>query len=144
MISFAFGAMPSSGLEPIPASEPPARELVEVPWPEVAPPEIASFTASGSPPVHGSIPRNALIGMYRISFRRGGAGVGRCVDPPPAPRLAPEQAGNPREARQEARVEPGPHDADVADAEHGEDPRVRGIPADPLEAAGIPGGHGAG
>jgi len=89
MISFAFGAMPSSGLEPIPASEPPARELVEVPWPEVAPPEIASFTASGSPPVHGSIPRNALIGMYRISFRRVGSVVLYTERGPSVPVLSP-------------------------------------------------------
>ena len=71
MMIFAPIAIPSCGLAPIPASDPPAFPDVEVPWPEGQPPAFTlSLCASGSPPVQGSIPRYGLIGMYRTSFLR--------------------------------------------------------------------------
>src|SRR2546428_4140559 len=71
MMIFASGAIPSWLLVPTPASEPPAFPEVDVPWPEGQPPALTlSFTASGSPPVHGLTPRYGLIGMYRTSLRR--------------------------------------------------------------------------
>ena len=71
MMSFASIAMPSCGLVPTVASEPPALPDVDVPCPDGQPPPFTlSLWASGSPPVHGSIPLNVLMGMYRTSFRR--------------------------------------------------------------------------
>src|SRR6266540_7191499 len=71
MMSFALRAIPSSWLVPIGASEPAALPDVDVPWPDGQNPLFTlSLWASGSPPVHGSIPLYGLIGMYRTSFRR--------------------------------------------------------------------------
>ena len=71
MINFASSAIPSSVLVPIVASEPPAFPDVDVPWPDGQKPLLMlSLCASGSPPVHGSMPLYGLIGMYRTSFRR--------------------------------------------------------------------------
>src|SRR2546428_11569062 len=70
-MSFASKAMPSCVLVPTVASDPAALPDVDVPCPEGQPPPLMlSLRASGSPPVHGSIPLPGLISMYRTSFRR--------------------------------------------------------------------------
>src|SRR2546428_1017795 len=71
-MSFASKAMPSCVLVPIGgASDPAALPDVDVPCPEGQPPPLMlSLRASGSPPVHGSIPLPGLMSMYRTSFRR--------------------------------------------------------------------------